>query len=548
MDVSTVSSPHFVSVSSGLLSFCYFLRVLRALPSLSTMSTASLHSGDDGKDSSTCKSRDLESCQSPPQRSDNENAEPEQRAEDEKAEPEQRPRPEIVDWDGPDDPGNAQNWPLASRCYHTFMPSAAAFVCTIASSIYTPGRSEVAAEFGVSDEVALLPYALYVVGLAFGPLLAAPCSETFGRRPVYLVGIPIFALFTLGAGFSNNAASLIICRFLSGVFGSPALAVGSATIADVWKPHRRALPMTLYVLTPFLGPALGPLIGGYATENRGWRWTMWATAIIAAAVIAAGLAMKETYKSQILKVRAKKAGARYPGQQRAAWEASRVFVTSTLTRPVHMGFTEPVAGLLALYVAFNFAMMYSFFAAFPAVFAETYGFSLGQIGLTFLAVGVGAVLACVAIVCVDRSVFQREVRAAGKVTPERRLCFGMAASAMLPPSLFWFAWSARPAVHWICPVVAEAVFGCGNLLVFMSAVLYVTDVYGARFTASAMGANNLARYILAAAFPLFVTYMYDGLGTDWATSVLGFISLCLSPIPWAFYIWGPKLRAMSRYQ
>ena len=81
-------------------------------------------------------------------------------------------------------------------------------------------------KFNVSSTVALLGLSLYVLGLAFGPVLAAPISETRGRQMVYLVSLPIAALFTLGAGFSQTFASLVICRFFAGFFGSPVLAVG----------------------------------------------------------------------------------------------------------------------------------------------------------------------------------------------------------------------------------------------------------------------------------------------------------------------------------
>lgn len=80
--------------------------------------------------------------------------------------------------------------------------------------------------FGVSSTVAILPLSLYVLGLAFGPVLAAPISETLGRRTVYLVSLPLAALFTLGAGFSQDIASLVVCRFFAGFLGSPVLAIG----------------------------------------------------------------------------------------------------------------------------------------------------------------------------------------------------------------------------------------------------------------------------------------------------------------------------------
>lgn len=187
------------------------------------------------------------------------------------------------------------------------------------------------------------------------------------------------------------------------------------------------------------------------------------------------------------------------------------------------------------------------------MFETSYGFGLGSIGLTFLGLGVGVLIGGGIIIWFSRFVYQRQaaqLRKAGrnpKVPPENRLYIAMIGSVLLPCSLFMFGWSAQERVHWMCPIVAEALFGCGNLLIFMASVMYVMDFYGPLYGASAMGANNLARYTLGAAFPLFIVQMYSGLGIGWATSLLGFVSLALTPIPWVFYAYGPRLRARSKY-
>lgn len=185
---------------------------------------------------------------------------------------------------------------------------------------------------------------------------------------------------------------------------------------------------------------------------------------------------------------------------------------------------------------------------------DIYGFGLGPAGLTFLGLGIGCIAGCIGIILVNRFVFTRQLRMqkekglAPKVNPESRLYIAMIGSIMLPASLFWFGWTARADIHWICPVIAETFFGCGNLLVFMSATLYLTDTYGARWTASAMGSNNLARYVVGCVFPLFTLQMYGRLGIGWATSLFGFISLAMMPIPWVFYLYGPSLRSNVKYK
>ena len=81
--------------------------------------------------------------------------------------------------------------------------------------------------------------------------------------------------------------------------------------------------------------------------------------------------------------------------------------------------------------------------------------------------------------------------------------------------LFWFAWTARPDVHWISPVVAEGFFSCGNLLIFTCTGLYFTDCYGAQYAASAWSSCTFIRYLAAFAFPLYaLPLLQNVLGGD----------------------------------
>lgn len=123
--------------------------------------------------------------------------------------------------------------------------------------MYSPAIADVMRDFQVSRTAALVGVTLYTLGLAFGPIFTAPFSERQGRKPVYLFFFPIFMLFTLGAGFSKSYASLIICRFFAGLAGSPGLAVGAGTNADLYPPHKRALTTSLFLMAPFAGPSIG---------------------------------------------------------------------------------------------------------------------------------------------------------------------------------------------------------------------------------------------------------------------------------------------------
>jgi MFS family permease len=83
------------------------------------------------------------------------------------------------------------------------------------------------AKFHVEREIALLPLCLYTLGFVFGPVLAAPLSEIYGRRIIYWTSLPLLVIFTVIAGVSNNITQLIINRFIAAVCGSGTLAVGA---------------------------------------------------------------------------------------------------------------------------------------------------------------------------------------------------------------------------------------------------------------------------------------------------------------------------------
>ena len=310
---------------------------------------------------------------------------------------------------------------------------------------------------------------------AFGPVIGAPISETKGRRAVYLITIPISLLFTLGAGLAKNPATLIACRFLAGTFGAPALAVGAGTIADVWDmQHGGGLATVLITWTFFLGPSLGPLIGGFTMKTRNnWKWLMWVTLLVTGPVFLTVLFSKETSKKQILRARARKRNL--PEAPKPPMAASlKVLLVITLYRPIRMLLVEPIVASITLYNAFAFGVLFAFFDSYPYVFEAVYGFDSSQVGLAFIGLLIGTVLAVLTFIVMDKTFYAKARRAAPPghpPPPEERLYTAMVGSVGIPLALFWFAWTARSSIHWIVPMLAGIPFGWGIVALFVSIAL-----------------------------------------------------------------------------
>lgn len=81
--------------------------------------------------------------------------------------------------------------------------------------------------------------------------------------------------------------------------------------------------------------------------------------------------------------------------------------------------------------------------------------------------------------------------------------------------------------------------------IFLQALNYLVDAY-LMFAASAIAGNTFMRSLCGACFPLFATYMFNGMGIQWASTLLGCVAGVLVPIPVIFWVYGAKIRAKSK--
>ena len=105
--------------------------------------------------------------------------------------------------------------------------------------------------------VAILGLSLYLLGIAFAPIITPHLSEAFGRATIYLFSLPLFSLFILGAAFSQNFASVAVCRFFAGFFGGPCLVLIEGTFADVWTGEVTLSYYSVLALASFVGTGAG---------------------------------------------------------------------------------------------------------------------------------------------------------------------------------------------------------------------------------------------------------------------------------------------------
>ncbi|KIX08540.1 uncharacterized protein Z518_03196 [Rhinocladiella mackenziei CBS 650.93] len=420
---------------------------------------------------------------------------------------------------------------------------------TFSSSIFSSTINTTSMEFGVSDTIMILGVSLYVLGFALGPIIWGPCSELLGRRYPLFIGYAVFALMQIPIALSKSLAGVLICRLLAGCFGSAPMVLVSAMYADYWTPAHRGTATAVYSMAVYIGPTLGPIVGAFVTESRlGWRWTAWLTLMLAALVgTPAFFLVPETY-GPVLRERAaeklRKSGVHVEPERDPP--SIDTFVRIYLVKPMLMLMHEPVAIVITIYISIVYGILYLTFYAFPYSFSVERGWDPRMSSLPFISILLGSVTGSILVAFYSQHYYQKRLIARGRTLPEDRLPPLMLGSVILPAGLFWFGWTASAGISWVPQVFAGFFVGCGIMLIFTNGVAYVVDIYLSS-SASAMTVNTCIRSFAAAGLPIVAPEMYKGLGTAWATSVLGFLCILAMPAPFLFYRYGAKLRQMSKF-
>ncbi|RYO79889.1 hypothetical protein DL764_009963 [Monosporascus ibericus] len=309
----------------------------------------------------------------------------------------------------------------------------------------------------------------------------------------------------------------------------------------MWPQSHRSVPLALFTVASFCGPVLAPIIGGFLTQYASWRWGFWLVVIISSIVYAfIVLVLPETYAPRLVELKTAKTSS----DALVSHGPLKDRFIQNLVRPWIMLFTEPILFPLSLYMAFLYGVLFLDFSAYPVVFQLARGWSVSISGLSFLGIGIGMAFAAILSPQVNR-LHSHFVRKLGPL-PEARLPHLIGIAWLLPVGLFWFGWTALPPTHWVVSIIGGVPFGFGLVMVFLGINSYLTDCYD-RFSASALAANTMLRSLFGAGFALFANDMYQKLGTPWATSLLGFFAVAMTVLPFIFFKYGSRLRAVSRF-
>ncbi|KAK6341422.1 hypothetical protein TWF696_008498 [Orbilia brochopaga] len=467
------------------------------------------------------------------------------------------PDPNLVTWDGPDDPENPLNWSLKKKWLATVVISAFTFITPVSSSMVAPAIASMSKDLNIQGTVApQLTLSVFVLAYAIAPLFTGPLSEIFGRVPIIQVSNLFYLIFNTACGASKNEAQMIVFRFLSGAGGAAPLALGGGVLSDVWPAEQRGKGISMYSLAPLLGPAIGPVAGGWIVQSGlGWRWIFYIISMVDVAIQIIGFFfLKETYAPKLLQEKArrlrKETGNMHlhtPYETDEKRKFSRILKTA-LVRPFILLGTQPIVQFLAAYMAFLYGLLYLVLATFPRLWEDRYGQSVGIGGLNYLSLGLGFFLGTQICAPINDKIYVRlKARNNGVGLPEFRIPLMPIGVFLVPLGLLIYGWSAQAKTHWIVPNIGATIFSAGSIMGFQSIQTYIIDTY-TRYAASAVASITVLRSLAGFGFPLFAPAMYNKLGYGWGNTTLALLGILIGwPGPFILWNWGAKLRGKSQF-
>ncbi|PLB43836.1 MFS general substrate transporter [Aspergillus steynii IBT 23096] len=486
----------------------------------------------------------------------------------------------LVDWESDHDVLNPRNFSLATKMMGTFIVSALAFVVSASSSIESAVLAQSSAAYHVSEVVASLFTAVFLLGFATGTLVSGPLSEILGRNAVYAISTSLFMLFVMGSGLSPNVGAKLACRFLAGVCGCPPLTCAGGTVADLWDPLEKTLAFPVYAILSFGGAILSPVIASYMGQGTlSWRWVNWIVLIMGGLVLGLVLLLQpETYSPLLLKWKAQHL-RRLTGdpRYRSKLELGDTPLPSRIARACGRQFTlavrEPIILLLALYMTVLYIVLFTFFDGYAFIFTDVHGLSQPLTNIVWVAMYVGIMLAALLLPGIysqyrrtrlaaeegpgdhelsdasgdsNRRTPPAQKSSSSSPDPEHRLWYAMIGAPAIPISLFWMGWTDYRDISIWSPILGSGLFGFGSICVFISSYMYVIDAYEI-YAASALGFMTVTRYFAAGGMTVVGIPFYRNLGVHWTLTILGVISAVMTPVPFVFWKFGRVIRGWSRF-
>ncbi|KAL6364252.1 hypothetical protein LRP88_02169 [Fusarium phalaenopsidis] len=444
----------------------------------------------------------------------------------------------TIEFDPDGDPDNPLDWPAPLKWRIVAMLALTSFMVTFNCISVVPVASRIVDELSGgrgTKSAAVTLVTIWELGEAAGPLLIAPLSEMFGRWPLINICTILLAMATMLSAVSQTTVVLITSRALTGMAVATNV-LSPAIVGDMFAPEQRGTAMSLMMLAPLVGGAVGPAFSGVTSQSLGWRSVLW------------------TYKVTILRRR----GASLVNRAETAstvgeltkslgLDRDRAGLRTSMMRPAAVLFSSGVLAALSLFGSVVFSYFYLVAVTLPSILQDLYGLSPAATGCSFFANALGSLIGILLCnVSVDHIYIKLRVANNGIGLPEYRLPISIIGSFTLAPAVILYGWCAEYRLPLSLFMLSVVWIRVSLMLAFLPIMAYVVDACGL-YTASALTGVIVIRCLAGAFLPLLTALLIENIGYGWGFTSFGTLSLTLTLIPLLILRYGPIWRQNCKY-
>ncbi|CAK7237031.1 hypothetical protein SCUCBS95973_009809 [Sporothrix curviconia] len=442
--------------------------------------------------------------------------------------------------------------------------SLGAFISPLTGQIYLPALNALAAYFRITDGQVNLTVTTYMIFQGVTPMFLGGMADGIGRRPTFLLCFVIFIAANIGLALCRNYVSLLVVRMVQSAGSASTVALCQAVVADIVSSAERGQYIGITIIPIVFAPSLGPVLGGVLSEYLGWRAIFWFLAIVGA-VLGLGLAMflPETCRKIVGDGSIRPHPFHRTGHQllqealhkrrnkKAASDTASTATASAVSRPplkmqvpnlllsVQLAAQKNIF-LLLLYSSLLFAGFYAIATDLPTSLV-LYGLSELEIGLCYLPIALGSVVAAFAVGPVINKNYRRHAAKLGIPVDKSRqqnLAQFPIEKARLETGLPLYYLSAAIMLCWGWALQQHAPLAVLCILLFLNGVgmigfqnaanALLVDITPGR-AGAAVAANNLTRCLIGAVATAVINPMINAMGIGWAFFLIGAIYVATSP-------------------
>ncbi|CDW92867.1 MULTISPECIES: DHA2 family efflux MFS transporter permease subunit [unclassified Thiomonas] len=179
----------------------------------------------------------------------------------------------------------------------TIALSLATFMNVLDTSIANVSIPAIAGDLGVSSSQGTWVITSFGVANAIAVPLTGFLTQRFGAVKVFLISILLFTLFSFLCGQAPSIEILILFRVLQGASAGPMIPLSQTLLLSSYKPARAGMAIAMWSMTTLIAPIMGPLLGGWITDNISWPWIFYINVpvgLLAATVTASIYLRRET--------------------------------------------------------------------------------------------------------------------------------------------------------------------------------------------------------------------------------------------------------------